>query len=109
MRRRSDNIAQGGWKVAQNHGTAAIIRADFKCGSSICRYAKSIRTGRNLGDAMDGAGAPGHRWNCRTQSSAYSFFPIYNARKSPGQAGPLATIFYQMGVRDPFLLAIVAA
>jgi hypothetical protein len=61
--RRSANRTKGGDLDgdAQNHGTAAVIRTDFKCGSSLHRHAKSVRTGRNLGNALDGTGAPGHR------------------------------------------------
>jgi nicotinamidase-related amidase len=72
---------------AQNHGTAAVIRADFKCSPSVHRYAKSVRTGRNLGDALDGTGAAGHCRNSGAQSSANGFHPLHNTSKSRRQAG----------------------
>jgi hypothetical protein len=69
-----------------------VIRADFKCGSSH-RHAKSTRTGRNLGDALDGTSAPGHCRNSRAKSSANGFHPICNASTSRRQTGALAAIW----------------
>ena len=109
--RRSVNRTSGGdpERDAQNHGTAAVVRANFKCSPSIHRYAKSVRTGRNLADALDGTGAPGYSRNSGSQSSANGFHPIYYPYESRRQTGALAAIFHQVGLRDPVSLIILTA
>jgi len=71
----------------QNHGIAAVIRADFKCSPFVHRYAKSIRAGRNLGDALDGTGASEHCRNSRAQSSANGFHRFITPQRAEDRPG----------------------